>query len=207
MSATTTSTSTPTPTVTLTFSPKDLPQLEAFAALHGTTLASFIQRAALEAADITPSTASKKSARSSESELAASWLNEPLSNAPEVEAPTPTRELFAPVDEPESAEPTPTPTKKGVAGEPSKLARGTGPVWEIRRALGNERVHGLGWTREHMAFVLGLSVIGVRKMEHMGTTPVKSMEARKKLLELAKLLKEPTPEITAYIEAEERALG
>ncbi len=59
-----TSTSTPTPTVTLTFSPKDLSQLEAFATLHGTTLASFIQRAALEAADITPS---NKSAHSSES--------------------------------------------------------------------------------------------------------------------------------------------
>jgi hypothetical protein len=68
-------------------------------------------------------------------------------------------------------------------------------------------VHGLGWTREHLAFVLGLSVVGVRKMEHMGTTPVKSMEARKKLIELARLLKNPSEEIAAYIEKEEVALG
>ncbi len=178
----------------MSFSPKDLSQLEAFATLHGTTLASFIQRAALEAARITPSTVSTKNAQSNESDLAASWLNEPLSNAPEEEAPTPDR----------SEEAAPTPTKRRVAGEPSRLARGEGPVWEIRRALGAERVHGLGWTREHLAFVLRLSVVGVRKMEHLGTTPVKSMEARKKLLGLARLIKEPTPEIAAYIEREER---
>ena len=80
-------------------------------------------------------------------------------------------------------------------------------MWEIRQALGRERVHGLGWTREQMAFVLKLSVVGVRKMEHLGTSPIKSLEARKKLLELAKLLKEPGAEICAYIETEEKALG
>jgi hypothetical protein len=37
-------------------------------------------------------------------------------------------------------------------------------------------------------------------MEHMGTTPVKSMDAQRKLLELAKLLTDPGEEIAAYIE-------
>lgn len=67
-------------------------------------------------------------------------------------------------------------------------------------------LHGLGWTWEHLAFVLKLSVVGVRKMEHEGTTPIKSLEARKKLLELTKALEKPTPEICAYIEREEKAL-
>ena len=79
-------------------------------------------------------------------------------------------------------------------------------MWEIRRALGRERVHGLVWTREQLAFMLKLSVVGVRKMEHLGTTPVKSMESRKALLGLAKTLENPTPEIATYIEAEEVAL-
>ena len=80
-------------------------------------------------------------------------------------------------------------------------------MWDIRQALGRERVHGLGWTREQLAFVLKLSVVGVRKMEHLGTSPIKSLEARNKLLELAKLLGNPGAEICAYIEAEEKALG
>jgi hypothetical protein len=50
-------------------------------------------------------------------------------------------------------------------------------------------------------------VVGVRKMKHLGTSPVKSLEARKKLLELARLLENPGAEICAYIEREESAMG
>jgi hypothetical protein len=57
------------------------------------------------------------------------------------------------------------------------------------------------------AFVLKLSGVGVRKMEHLGTSPIKSLDARRKLLELAKLLREPDAEICAYIGAEEKALS
>jgi hypothetical protein len=80
-------------------------------------------------------------------------------------------------------------------------------VWEIRQALGRERVHGLGWTREQLAFVLKLSVVGVRKMEHLGTTPIKSLESRTALLVLAKTLENPSPEISSYIDREAAALG
>ena len=80
-------------------------------------------------------------------------------------------------------------------------------MWEIRQALGRERMHGLGWTREQLAFVLKLSVVGVRKMEHLGTTPIKSLEARKALLGLAKTLENPSIEICTYIEREEAALA
>jgi hypothetical protein len=79
-------------------------------------------------------------------------------------------------------------------------------IYRIKPGAGRDRVHGLGWTREKMAFVLKLSVVGVRKMEHLGTSPIKSLEARKKLPELAKLLREPGAEICAYIETEEKAL-
>ena len=102
---------------------------------------------------------------------------------------------------------TPVPlAKRCVTGEPSKFARGEGPVRDIRHALEGERGHGLGWTREQMAFVLKLSVVGVRKMEHLGTSPIKSLEARRKLLERTKLLEQPGAEIFAYIELEEKVL-
>jgi hypothetical protein len=55
--------------------------------------------------------------------------------------------------------------------------------------------------------VLKLSSVGVRKMEHQGTSPVKSLVARKALLELAKALENPSPEILGYIEREESALN
>lgn len=188
--------------ITLTFTAPELAQLEAFAALHGEPVAAFVHRAALEAAHIAHT---KKSAENRVDDTGALWLTEGLADAPEAEGP----DLFAPVDdsqEPEVVETEPT-LKRGVAGEPSPLAKGHGPVWEVRRALGAERVHGLGWTREQLAFVLKLSVVGVRKMEHLGTSPVKSLESRKTLLGLAKTLEKPTPEICAYIEWEEAALG
>jgi hypothetical protein len=50
-------------------------------------------------------------------------------------------------------------------------------------------------------------VVGVRKMEHRGTSPLKSLESRKALLNLAKTLENPSPEIAAYIAAEVAALG
>lgn len=50
-------------------------------------------------------------------------------------------------------------------------------------------------------------VVGVRKMEHLRTTPVKSLESRKALLNLAKTLETPDEEIVAYIEREEAAIG
>ncbi len=43
-------------------------------------------------------------------------------------------------------------------------------------------------------------------MEHLGTTPVKSLESRKTLLGLARALEKPSAEIAAYIEREEAAL-
>jgi uncharacterized protein (DUF1778 family) len=190
-----------TPAVTLTFSPSDLSQLEAFATLHGTTVAAFIQKAALEAAHITTPTKSAVKVN----DPGALWLTDSFESAPEE------TDLFAPTAAPDEAAPSataPVPVaKRGVTGEPSKFARGKGPVWDIRQALGRERVHGLGWTREQLAFVLNLSVVGVRKMEHLGTSPIKSIEARKKLLELSKLLSEPGKAIAAYIEREEKTLG
>jgi hypothetical protein len=48
--------------------------------------------------------------------------------------------------------------------------------------------------------------MGVRKMEHLGATPIKNLEARKKLLELSKLLTEPSEAIGDYIEREEKTL-
>jgi hypothetical protein len=44
-------------------------------------------------------------------------------------------------------------------------------------------------------------------MEHLGTSPIKGLEVRKKLLELAKLLEQPGAEIAIHIEAEEKASG
>jgi hypothetical protein len=194
--------STPPSAVTLSFSPSDFSQLEAFASLHGETVTDFVQRAALEAASIT---STKKGEQSKPSDPDALWLTEGFADAreeAEVEV-----DLFAPMEakaKPQSVKPSP---KRGLAGEPSTLAKGHGPVREIRRALGRERVHGLGWTREQLAFVLKLSVVGVRKMEHLGKTPAQSMEARKKLLELAKLIPEPGAEICSYIEREDAALS
>ena len=163
-----------------------------------------MQNAALELAHITTA---KKSSKSSANDTGALWLTNGFADAPEVKAP----DLFAPVDAqegPKSVESAPTQTpKRGVVGEQSTLARGHGLVWDIRRALGRQRVHGLGWTREQLAFVLKLSVVGVRKMEHLGTSPIKSLEARRKLLELSKLLEQPGAEICAYIEREEKTLG
>ena len=192
----------PNPEVTLSFSAPELAQLEAFAALHGQSVADFVRGAALDAAHIaSPSRAS---------ELDTTWMSESAPPAPTGAA----RDLFA-LDKREKArdEAAALPPnsagvrKRGVAGEPSQLARGSGLVWEIRRALGQERVHGLGWTREHLAFVLKLSVVGVRKMERLGTTPIKSLEARRALLKLARTLEKPTPEIAAYIAAESAELG
>lgn len=200
------------PAITLTFTAQELSQLEAFATLHGLTLTEFVHRAALDAAHIAPCAPSQKIAPDD----SALWMSESFFGAPDEGAPDEEAapDLFAPVDAveaPQNGEETPptipTPLKRGVVGEPSQLARGKGPVWEIRRALGQERVHGLGWTREQLAFVLKLSVVGVRKMEHNGTTPIKSLEARKNLLNLAQTLQAPTPEIAAYVEAEAGAIG
>lgn len=208
--------------ITLTFSTSDLAQLEAFATLHGVSVAAFIQQAALEAAHIaTSATVAEDIA----TENGASWMSDILpptsssSAASEIfgrdevwkegkaERVAPALTIPAPVSAPISAPVASPSTKRGVVGEPSQLAKGQGPVWEIRRALGRERVHGLGWTREHLAFVLKLSVVGVRKMERMGTSPVKSLEARAALLKLAQTLEEPTSAIKAYIEAEIAAIG
>ena len=194
------------PQVIVTFSPNELSQLEAFATLHGESVTAFVQRAALDAAQVT---ASHKTTNSD-----ALWLSETSA-----ESPLPETDLFAPVDKvgvieagvPEDSASVETgsvapPPKRSVAGEPSKFAKGRGPVWEIRQALGRERVHGLGWTREQLAFVLKLSVVGVRKMEHLGTSPVKSLQARKSLLNLAQTLENPTPELITFIEVEDADL-
>jgi ribosome-binding protein aMBF1 (putative translation factor) len=61
-----------------------------------------------------------------------------------------------------------------------------------------------GWRREHLAFVLKLSVVGVRKLEHVGMAPVKSNVAREKLLELAKAIKEPNEVVKRLIEENEK---
>jgi ribosome-binding protein aMBF1 (putative translation factor) len=66
--------------------------------------------------------------------------------------------------------------------------------------LGKERLHSLGWTREHLAFVLKLSVVGVRKLEHEGKAPVKSKLAREQLLELAKAIKELNEVVKRFME-------
>lgn len=196
--------------ITLAFSAPELSQLEAIAALHGESVTAFIHNAALEAAHIAPA---QRSAKISANDTSALWLNEAFANIPEPRDEE-TPDLFASVSAPEGPEAvvaspvaaTPAP-KRGVAGEQSALAKGHGLVWEIRRALGRERVYGLGWTREQLAFVLKLSVVGVRKMEHEGTSPVKSLESRKALLGLAKTLETPGEETLAYIEREETALG
>ncbi len=191
--------------IALTFTAPELSQLEAFATLHGTTVAAFVQKAALKAAHIAPN---KKSPEGRANALGALWLTDDFSDATEAKEEAKTPDPFAPGDaRPEKVAVAPAPTaKRGVVGEQSALAKGHGLVWEIRRALGRERVHGLGWTREQLAFVLKLSVVGVRKMEHLGITPVKSLESRRALLGLAKTLENPTPEIVAYIEREEEAL-
>lgn len=193
----------------LTLTAPELAQLEAFAALHGQSIAAFAQRVALEAASAAPP--KTNSAKSRESDTGALWLTEDFSGAPEArDKLSPFTVADAPVNaqkELESVGSGAASVKRGVAGERSNLAKGHGPVWEVRRALGRERVHGLGWTREQLAFVLKLSVVGVRKMEHLGTSPVKSLEARQKLLGLAKTLAQPGAEIAAYIEREEAVLG
>ncbi len=186
------------PEITLKFSPSELQQLEAIATLHGVSVTAFVQRAALEAAHIG---APPNNAPSDD----ALWLSETWRQNPQKET---LADLFAPEEpkvQPQTVPPFVAP-KRGVAGEASSLAKGQGPVWEIRRALGQQRVHGLGWTREHLAFVLKLSVVGVRKMEHLGTAPIKSPEARRNLLELARLLENPSPAIVDYIHAEAAAL-
>jgi uncharacterized protein (DUF1778 family) len=189
----------PNTEITLSFTSSELSQLEAFASLHGVTVSAFVKSAALDAAHVTPSKGRvKKSAQGTD----ALWMSEEFADAPEPNEKT--NDLFATANPPETAAPV---VKRGVTGEPSKFARGKGPVWDIRQALGRERLHGLGWTREQMAFVLNLSVVGVRKMEHLGTAPVKSVDPRSKLLDLAKLLENPGAEICAYIEREEKALG
>jgi hypothetical protein len=187
--------------ISLSFTAGELSQLEAFASLHGVSLSAFAKSAAVDAAQIT---GGKKGAVKV-NDPSALWLTDSFESVPEE------TDLFATNAAPDEEAPSATApvavAKRGVTGEPSKFARGTGPVWDIRQALGRERVHGLGWTREQMAFVLKLSVVGVRKMEHLGTAPIKSMEARKKLLELSKLLNEPGRGIEDYIEREEKALG
>jgi hypothetical protein len=185
--------------ISLSFTSSELSQLEAFASLHGVSLQAFVKSAALDTAQIT---SAKGSAKKSVPDTGGLWRSETFADTPEPDEKT--VDVFATANEPETATPV---AKRGVTGEQSKFARGQGPVWEIRQALGRERVHGLGWTREQLAFVLKLSVVGVRKMEHLGTSPIKSLEARKKLLELAKLLREPGAEIAAHIEREEKALG
>jgi len=193
--------------VTVTFSAKELEQLEAVASLHDLYVNEFIHRAALEAAHITSAPKSRK-------EPETSWLTDAFSPEP-VDAPTPAKaakpakQVYSSKPEPQPAEETEKeesgPAKRGVVGEQSSLAKGSGPVWDIRQALGQERLHGLGWTREHLAYVLKLSVVGVRKLEHEGKSPVKSLVARQQLLGLAKALKEPTPAILEFIEQEEAA--
>jgi hypothetical protein len=202
--------------VTVTFSTKEMEQLEAVASLHDLYVPEFIHRAALEAAHIAPASKSRK-------EPEVSWLTEDFT--PDAVAPSavhssstakqlaPTappaqpqsRPAAAPLEEEVSA--TPANAKRGVVGEQSSLAKGSGPVWEIRQALGQERLHGLGWTREHLAYVLKLSVVGVRKLEHEGKSPVKSLVARQQLLGLAQAIKEPTPSILEFIKNEEAALS
>ena len=198
--------------LTLTFSPSEMSQLEAFATLHGETLAAFVRRVTLAAAHI-------KSAQAPAETSGASWMDEPgqLTASAFTSAPRAEDALFSTSNR-VTAEATnraeadgevndSAPVKRGVIGERSQLAKGKGAVWEIRCALGNERVHGLGWTREQLAFVLKLSVVGVRKMEHQGTSPVKSLEARRNLLQLAQTLEHPTPFIAAFIAAEVEALS
>ena len=196
---------TPDTEITLSFTASELSQLEAFAALHGVTVSAFVKSAALDAAQIASGPANKGRTPRTD----ALWMSEAFVGTIQPQGLKPADDerldLFAPIDT-SSAAPVSV-AKRGVTGEPSKFARGTGPVWDIRQALGRERVHGLGWTREQLAFVLKLSVVGVRKMEHLGTSPIKSLEARRKLLELSKLLEQPGAEICAYIEREEKTLG
>lgn len=192
--------------ITLSFSADEIAQIEAFATLHGVSVGQWMHGAVLSQAQITPK------ARPATG-FGAGWLSE--SSAASGEART--DDLFA-LDAPESLQnprksvdsPPPNPetqtpisnSNRGTAGIASTLARGSGPVWEIRQALARERVHGLGWTREQLAFVLKMSVVGVRKMEHLGKTPNKSLEARRNLLALAQTLQSPTPDIAAFIERE-----
>jgi hypothetical protein len=207
--------------VTVTFSAKEMEQLEAVASLHDLYVPEFIHRAALEAAHIAPALKGKQ-------EPEVSWLTDDFAVEVE-EKPTvktavakpaiPAKQVYsssAPAKEKpravdtfskEESSDTSTPAKRGVVGEQSSLAKGSGSVWEIRQALGQERLHGLGWTREHLAYVLKLSVVGVRKLEHEGKSPVKSLVARQQLLGLAKAIKEPTPSIIEFIKSEEAAIS
>ena len=72
-------------------------------------------------------------------------------------------------------------------------------MWQAINGCGND-LNGA------LAFVLKLSVVGVRKMDYLGTSPMKSLKSRKSLLNLAKMLEKPGVEICVYIEAEEAAL-
>lgn len=204
--------------ITLTFSSDELAQIEAFATLHGVSAAEFIHRAALTEAKITRKASPKTSS-------GASWINETAApdalsaelfvlettpeTTPETASVKPNQTTPIPLAKPTASQ-TEVPVllkSKSTAGVASSLARGSGPVWEIRQALGRERIHGLGWTREQLAFVLKMSVVGVRKMEHLGKTPSKSPEARRALLTLAQTLEHPTAEISTFIESEKAQLA
>ena len=45
-------------------------------------------------------------------------------------------------------------------------------------------------------------MVGVRKMEHLGTSPIKTLKGRKALFILAKTLGKPGVEIANYVTAE-----
>jgi hypothetical protein len=200
---------TPDTEITLSFTAQELSQLEAFATLHGVSLSAFVKSAALDAAQIASGPASAATKKSRTPDTGALWMSEPFVGT--IQAQENTGDVFPPIDateELEAVKEAPVPVaKRGVTGEPSKFAKGKGPVWDIRQALGRDRIHGLGWTREQLAFVLKLSVVGVRKMEHLGTSLIKSLEARRKLQGLSKLRENPSEAIASYIEAEEKALG
>ncbi|PQV63502.1 hypothetical protein B1R32_11163 [Abditibacterium utsteinense] len=201
--------------ISVTFSASELAQLEAFSALHGVSIAEFVHRAALLAAQITQKPQSQTSDNSWMTEtLAQSSVEEmfAIEASPEkvkkasnstAASPLKTQAIFSTQNELSSEARGEISTKnRGTTGVASTLARGSGPVWNIRQALGKERVYGLGWTREQLAFVLKMSVVGVRKMEHVGKAPSKSLEARRSLLTLARALEKPTVEIAAFIASE-----
>ncbi len=190
--------------IAVTFSGHELAQIEAFATLHGESIAAFVRNAALMQAQVTPKIAAPSKAD-------ASWMEESFAGNP---APGfLAEELFAPQSlqpagkQASSSAPILDATavsnrNRGTAGVASTLARGSGLVWEIRQSLARERVHGLGWTREQLAFVLKMSVVGVRKMEHLGKTPSKNPESRRALLTLAQTLESPSLAIAAWIASE-----
>lgn len=199
----------PTHEITLSFSAGELAQIEAFSALHGVSALDFIRGAALSAAQIAPKAQQQPDGDTS-------WLTETASpSVPEVDlwaletSPAKTAEtspraittLRATTNDQNLSQ------NRGTVGVASTLAKGSGPVREIRQALGNERVHGLGWTREQLAFVLKMSVVGVRKMEHLGKTPNRNLESRRSLLALAQTLRHPSDAIVSFIASETAALA